>query len=370
MSKILLALLIILMIIPALASETSYKGGQTYILSELDTLPGDLFFGGRNLEMEGIVKGDIIVGSQNTVIKGKIGDNLYAWSEVIRIEGEVGDGVIAFAKSVIVKGKINGDLIAYGGSVDILDGSEITGDIYVGTGHLLIQNAFVHGGIQGGAGSVSLNGTIQKNIEIDAGHINFGEAFSSGGTVIITMNEMPAEALANAPKNLEIKIKPVTFFFAKFSFYWFLLSMFIIGIIIIILMRPVYDNMIIYGNRNILTDLGIGVLFLLLMPIIALISIIVLPLAFILAALYLIILYLSKIFTSYILGEFLFRKLLPNRQFNPYLTFFTGLIILTLCIKIPYVGFLITLLTMILGSGTFIYYIFKIREKNNHQKTA
>lgn len=349
----------------SLASNTSYRSGQTYRVAMQDTLPGDLFYGGRTLDIEGIVKGDIIVGAQRVTISGDIEDDVYAWCETVNIGGNIGDGVIGFGRSIIISGKVQGDVITYGGDVLIADGSEIMGDLYVGTGYLRIENAIIHGGVQGGAKNVKLGGQVGKDIELEVGKIKFAPSFSSNGSVTLTMQEMP-ENLENAPANLEIRIIPIKFFFLKLIFYWFLISAFIIGVILIILFRPLYENIIAYGNEKFLVSLGVGTLFLIVMPIVAILAITVLPLAFILTALYLIILYLSKIFVSFLAGHFFFRKILPNKEINPYLSFLCGLIIVTLLIQIPVLGIIISILTMIVGSGTFVYYIFKLREKHNH----
>ena len=63
----------------SLASNTTYKADESFSVSENDTLPGDLFFGGRYLEVEGDINGDIIVGSQKSYITGKVRDDVFAW---------------------------------------------------------------------------------------------------------------------------------------------------------------------------------------------------------------------------------------------------------------------------------------------------
>jgi len=83
----------------------------------------------------------------------------------------------------------------------------------------------------------------------------------------------------------------------------------------------------------------------------------------------LILIYLSKIFTAYIAGDYFMQKLMPGRQMNRYLNFFLALLFLTLLLKIPFLGFLVGLISVIIGSGAFVYYLLTIR-KNGNVKTV
>ncbi|MBN2424433.1 MAG: polymer-forming cytoskeletal protein [Calditrichaceae bacterium] len=349
-----------------LTGKTSYKSGDRFELSKGDTLSGDLFFGGRMLDVFGTVESDVVAGGQLITIEGNVGDDVYAGCETLNIKGNIGGGVIGAGKMIVISGKVTGDVRAYGGYVEISDGSEISGDLYVGTGHLRVRNALIHGGIYGGAGETDLDGKIGKDIILETDHISFGKSFSSSGEVKITLPEKPAGALKNAPDNLEISVKSKKHFYSSFSFYWFLIAAFVIGVIILVLFRPVYDNVIAYGDEKFLTSAGVGILFIVIMPLLAILAITVLPLAFILAALYAIVLYLSQIFTAFWGGHYIFMKILPSKKINPYLSFLTGLVILTLLFEIPVIGFFVELLTLIIGCGTFIYYLIKLREKQNH----
>jgi len=70
----------------------------------------------------------------------------------------------------------------------------------------------------------------------------------------------------------------------------------------------------------------------------------------ILMAAYLISVYLSRAFVGLAIGRWLFRRL-GRESVSPYLGFFVGLIILWLLIAIPFVGWLIHLLALLLGLG-------------------
>jgi len=351
------------------ASNTSYKSGETLIVSENDSLPGDLFYGGRYLEIEGNSAGDIIVGSQKTFISGQVNDDVYAWSEGIRVEGAVGDLLLGFAKEITIKGTVHGDVIAYGGTVHILKGAQILGDLYVGTGYLFIDQAHISGKVKGGAKKIHLNGTFEKDIDLSAKEVQFGENFSVVGAVHLTLSEEPEQPIENAPANLEIEIEPIKHFFTSLMFFWFFLSALVIGFILMTLVPGLFLNLVALTRTKLAAVAGSGALFLIVTPVVAIFAILFLPLTFILTALFLILIYLSKIFTAYIAGEYFIQKLMPGKQMNRYLQFFFGLLVLTLLIKIPFLGFFVGLISVLIGSGAFVYYLLTIR-KNGTAKTV
>ncbi|GEM_PF-4378427 len=351
----------------AFKSGTSYKSGRSFTVSEQDTLQRDLYFGGADLNVDGIVKGDVIAGAREVYVRGEIGDDLYAFCESVYLEGKVKDSFVGFGKEITIRGVVDGDVIAYAGTVRLNDGARINGNLYVGCGKLIINNALIKGTIKGGAGRAFLNNKVEQPIRLNVGSIRFGDRFKSDQVVAITLHKKPQQALENAPVNLKITIKPQTYFYERALFYWLLLSAVIIGILCMILCPKLYDNLAGFGRQKPWTNLGMGVILVIGMPVVTVIAIIVLPLAFILGAVYLILLYLSKIFAAYIIGEWLNRTLFPEKRINRYVLFSVTILVLILLFEIPVIGFLIRLLTIIFGSGTFLYYLL---QKRNNGKPA
>ena len=353
----------------SLAAGTTYKSNEYLNVGANDTLPGDLFYGGRSLGVDGSVKGDVIAGAQEITITGHVEDDMYAWAEVVRMDGEVGDILLGFGKEIIITGKIRGDLIAYGGSVRLLDGAEVKGNVYVGTGYFSLQNATVHGDIFGGAGKVRLNGPVGGNIDLSAGVIEFGNRFSSNGAVEIELSHEPAEPIANAPANLKITIEPEEYFYQSGFFYYFLMVAFVIGAIILGVFPALRDHLVAFGQQAPGPVLLTGLVFTVITPMITIFAFLLLPLAFILGAFYFIVMYLSKIFSAYILGNVLFKTVMSRGRINPYLSFFTGLVLIYLLLEIPVAGFFIWIITFVVGSGSFIYYLYSLR-KNGTKAAA
>lgn len=101
-------------------------------------------------------------------------------------------------------------------------------------------------------------------------------------------------------------------------------------------------------------SLGLGVLALLLTPIIViilLITIIGLPLAFILFALWLIAIYASKILVGILIGRDLINNYWPKQKDSLILAMIVGIIIASLIFALPIIGRIVSLLAMLWGLG-------------------
>ena len=364
-----LSIFLLLSLNTLFASNAVFKSNESFTVAAADSLQGDLFYGGRYLRVEGSVKGDVIAGAQDIYVSGYVDDDVYAWGEIVRIEGMVGDVLLGFGKEVIITGIVRGDLIAYGGSVRVLSGAEIMGNVYVGTGYFSLQKAKIHGDIYGGAGIVHLNGKVGGDIDLSTGKIDFGKQFSSRGKVEIELNEEPQEPLPNAPANLKITIEPEEYFYQEGYFYYFLAVAFVIGIILLAVFPNLKENLTLYSENKPGAVFLTGTIFIVGMPLLMIFALMLLPLAFIFTAFYLSIMYLSKIFASFVLGDLFFKRVLGKESINPYFSFIIALVVLTLLIKIPFGGFIIWLLTFVIGSGAFIYYLYSLR-KNGKGTTA
>jgi cytoskeletal protein CcmA (bactofilin family) len=344
-------------------ASSTYRSGNIYRVAQTDTIANDLFCSARYLDIEGLVEGDVYAAAQQINIRGKIKDDLWVWGEITNINGEIGDGIVGFSKDININGKVYGDIRAGCRTLRIQEGSEIFGDIYAGCGYLFIEKAVIHGKILGGCGEAYLNGLFDGNIELKVEKIEFGESFHCEGTVLLHLSEKAKQALENIPENVQIEIEEEKHFYCGFFFYWFFVAALIIGILIIALFKGFYLDLISIGKKKWLTNTGIGFAFIIIVPVLIVLALLVLPLAFFIGAFYLILIYLSKIFTAFIIGNLLQKKILGGSQIYLYIGYALGILLLTLLFQIQWIGIIIKILTLFFGSGTFLYYLWNLRGK-------
>lgn len=346
----------------AVSFGATFKAGQYYKLSAKDTLDRDLFYGGREVRIAGAVQSDAVLGAETVRLSGNVGDDMFAWAKEIDVNGRVGDTFIGFAKEITISGVVRGDVVAYAGEVYLAPGARIEGNLYVGTGRLTIDEAFVGGNIRGGAHEIRLNGTCAGDIKLSGTQISFGERFKSDKKINITLHEEPQEPIDNAPAQMELTIEKEKYFFQKGWFYYFLFSAFVVGALLIGLFPGFFDSLVTLGRDKIGINLLTGTAVMIITPIVSAVLLIVFPLGALLWTGWFVLLYLSKIFAAFIFGHFLMQLLASGRRHNRYVSFFIGMLLIALLIKIPSVGFLFYLLAVISGAGTFVYYLFLARK--------
>ena len=109
-------------------------------------------------------------------------------------------------------------------------------------------------------------------------------------------------------------------------------------------------------DARFLAPLSIGLLI---------IPLITIPIALIIGALYAILLYLGLLFSSLYLGSYLISLIQKGEALGSLiLPYLIGLIIMVLVTKIPYIGTLIKVGLICLGSGSIITFLWLLKKGN------
>lgn len=343
-----------------------YRSGETVRINAGDSLATDLVAGSRDIEVAGYVDDDVYAGCQRLVIAGDVTDDVLAACQQLTVGGKVGDKLVGFAQNILIDGEIGGDVLAYAADVRVTKRGHIRGNLHLGTGSFRLDGGRIDGWVRGGAGSLSLNGSVGDSLRLEAGSVEFGPDYRAQGTTLIAGRPIDRETLTNAPEDLQLVIKKELPFYRTRFFYWSFISMFIVGVLGIAVFRKFSRNLINYARGNLALNLGVGLLFLLATPVVILILavlILTIPMALILLAFYVVLLYLGSIITGMWLGYALLSLKGSDRaRTNLFVALLVGLILVGLLTKIPLVGWLIHLAIICFGSGSFVAYFWNLRK--------
>lgn len=362
--------MLIALLFSAYAAE--YKGAEIVTVNEGDTLASDLFAGSRHVEVYGVVKSDVYAGCETVTVDGEIGDDLLAGCREARITGKVGGGIIFFGQSIYIDGEVGGDVLAFGERVRISERGIIKGNLFVGAGNLLLEGGQVEGNIRGGAGRTHLNGVVGKDVDIETGTIKFGEGYRAAeGTKLTLHKELDKENAGYVPDDLEVTVKERERFFQGAFFYWSLIAMFVVGVLIVAFFKNFSRDYLGFTKQEPWKNMGLGFLATFTAPVgilILMLLIFTIPVALMSLAVYFILLYLSFVFTALALGDYLFGMLQKNGSArNLIWPLLVGVIIVMLASKIPFIGWLFSLAIISFGMGSFIAYIWKLKQINGTQ---
>ncbi|MFC1906435.1 polymer-forming cytoskeletal protein [Chloroflexota bacterium] len=365
---LLVSLLMLFISSPVLAFEV--REGNTVTIASGEVVNDDLYFAGGDIVIDGIVNGDIFAVGRSITINGKVNGGVSFGGQTATINGEITNGLRFGGQTIIVNGIIGRDLVVGCSQLSVLSTGRIDGDLVFGAETAQV-NGTIEDSILGGAGKVTLTNNVGGDIALTVDRLAItSSAIIQGNLKYTSPNEASIQSGAIISGDIShlIPDKPEKAEMAKGimagivgAIVWKFVSyvmIFVIGIIIILIVKKRMALMQTSIQKSPWQTLGWGALILIATPIaaiIVMITVVGLPLGIISLLLWGIALYLCQIPVALLLGRLIIRQ---NRELDS-----TGIMIgalalglLILCILrlIPIIGWIVGLLVVVFGLGALI----------------
>ena len=327
------------------------------------------FAAGEVVNISGTVNGDVYAAGNSVTISGKVNGDVYAAGNTIRISGEVSKNVYAVGNTIALDNKIGGKTLVAGNTIDLSKTSQVAGYLMAAGNNLKISS-LVTGNLYLAGNYIALDSIIRGDINATAASLSLlAPANVTGNVDYWSHNDASVEAQVKVSGNIQKHLTTAwkgaenfktpdlanaTAAFRKFMVIGNVIgfiSAFIIGSLLIHFIPKIMLKASSNISRKFWASFGIGFITLALTPIafiFLLVTIIGIPIAFILGVIVPIALYFTKIFVSYWLG----RKILTKG--NIYLSYGLGLLIFFTLASIPFLTMLIKLLTACVGLGAIL----------------
>ena len=357
-------LLTALLATPVLAFEG--RSGDSVIVASGEVIDDDLYVSGNAVTINGTVNGDVWAMGNDVTINGEINGNLVAAGNNLEVNGDISHSARIAGNALYIRGNVGADVLAFGSNLTVSSAASIGNDLVVGAAQADI-NAPIGGDIIGGGGVVILSSTVGGNVHITVDDFTLlPTADIVGNLVYVSENAADIQAGAkvegsithNLPEVIEkieaaeaganIPLKILGF-----------LMMLLVGIVLA-LVAPKRMTALTEAIRSRPWHcLGWGALFLCATPVailIALITVVGIPISLIALVIYLIAIYLTQLFIGLLLGRLiigLFKGVTENKGVLIG-SLALGFAILTLIKLIPYLGFVIGLATVLFGLGAIL----------------
>lgn len=340
MSLALVAALLLAVIVPRPASAIERRQATRLRVAPDETVPESLVAQGDTVEIDGTVdgsvaitsrlavirgdiKGDLFVFSQETQIVGTVEGTVYAWTNALTVSGHVNQDVVVGANNVHLEGAVGRDFVSFSGTFDD-----------VGTVGRNLQ-AYVD------SLTVSKSGRIGGNLEAHVRHaqdVNVESGASIGGKTQVL-----------------IRGKEPNRYATSHFYYWraiWLAGAFILGLLLYLMAPGLFTGRLDTGSAlgwSLL--IGLAVFFATpLAAILACFTLIGIPAAVVALVLWLIIwIFVAKVFVGAALGRSLLRRRPREAPFA--LALLIGLIVVFIAVNLPYIGFWLSLLVVLVGFG-------------------
>ena len=362
-----LVLVLVLFAIPAEAATILTGDNLTVEAGEI--IDDDLYLFGETITVSGIVSGDAILFGNEVVVNGQVMGSLLVFAQNVRIDGNVAGSVRGGSNTFSFRGSTGRDLMVMANTVTVA--GPIGQDFFAAANNVTITGSVARN-IKTSLNRLVVDGPVGGDIEAIVSELVIGPnalvegkvTYTSESDAAVNNQAVVGGALTrlDPPTSEVVSGKPAGF--SVWGFVRPILSLLVVGLVMILLFPEVTKGAAKMIRSKPAGSLGTGALIVFVAPIAAiilLVTVIGIPISFLSMLLYIVLLYLSRIFAGYFLASLAFEKL--GKELHPVWVTLIGVLVLALIFRIPYVGWLIHLAAVLFGSGAFMHYMLKKKDE-------
>jgi cytoskeletal protein CcmA (bactofilin family) len=374
----LVAALVVLSVqmICAAAWATQFRSGSVVSVRDAEILD-DVIAGGDDISLDGHVLGDVIAAGRTVSIgdSAVIDNSFMAFAQKVDVNGTVINSARAFAQDFTLRGHVERNVMVFAQSILIDTRAWVEKDVSFASAQLILRGR-VGGNLSGGATTVTISGQIDGDAKIEAEKIVVLQGAIIGGKLRYKSDKEPkiedgAQILGGVELMTDDEKDKADEGYSLGSFFWdawWYLGSLALGGVLLVLFRPFMLSI----SRNI-TDstvktLGLGLLFLICLPIAVvavILTLIGIPAAILIALLWLILLYLADIFVGLALGNWVITRLRKGSNPRPFYAMAVGLLIVTILCSLPAIGWVVGIAIAGFAMGGFFIAAYSLRSANS-----
>lgn len=327
-----------------LTDNTYVAGGTVDVVADLEH---DLVAAGGTIDVRQLVNGDVTVAGGSVNVSARVGDD-------VRVAGG----------TIIVAGEVGGEVVAVGGTVTLAPEAKVGGRTWVAGGRVAVAGRLGRG-LKVAAGSVSVAGEIDGDVQLAARTIEILPTARIGGNLTYT-SPSPAKIDPGAQIRGRVTYRrsDLAERAARFGRVFFLVARVvllagaIVAGVVLLLLLPGFTLAAAQTIRHhFWKSLGVGLLIFVVTPVVAIIavaSIVGIPVGLTLVALYPVALVVGYLTAAGFLGDVGARLIGHTAEPTTgrrMLWLVGALIVLALVRLIPIVGAIAAWLVVLIGLG-------------------
>ncbi|MFK7895712.1 MAG: zf-HC2 domain-containing protein [Myxococcota bacterium] len=329
---------------------------------------------GDSLRIDGTLRGDLVVFGDRLVIAGTVDGNVISGARRIEISGHVTGSILAFGERVQISGQIDQGALAAAGQTTLGKSGRI-GNSLVALGDGLLVSGDIERDLFGYLEWLELEGKVERSVVMHIEQIDILANSRVGGDLEIHFSEDEeriaidgSAEIGGETRRMPDEPDPSTRLdrYGSAEFYTHLVlslaAAFLSGLVAYSL-APWLFSMIWQKPSDLLKPVGFGFIFVFAVPIgllLVAITIVGIPIALAGFAAWAAVLYLAKILVASMIGQTLLGRVEEPAWRDFALPLILGLVIVLAAGGLPFVGGLLTFLTLLAGSG---HLILRIRDE-------
>lgn len=326
-------------------------------------LSGDHFAAGCPVEIDKLVSGDVFVAGCSIDVDGAVGGDALVAGGKVRLGAPVSQSLYAAGAQVTVNSSVGRNSRIAGGQVTLGSRSQVAGNVVVAGGNVRIEGA-VKGYVRAAGGRVLINGPVDGDVVATAGTVELGPNARIGGQLrYASREEIKRDAAAQVEGGVErMQVQggwPDQAGHSGGGWVWSI-GLMVIAAVLVGVFPGFYAGVVQTLRARSGLSLLLGFIALVCIPFVALISMITLigvPLALLVIALYLALLLVGYVSTGICLGAWILARLKSDRvdaRLWRIGAAVLGVFTVSLLGRLPYVGVLAVFGSLLLGLGAVL----------------
>ena len=367
MKKILFVALIGLFLVPATAFAATFRAPEsgTATIGNKETVK-NAYLAGNSISTTGTVLEDLTAAGNTISVSGPVNGDVNVAGNSITIDAKVGKTVRAAGANIAINNNVGSDLFVAGAMINLGQSAIVSDDLYAGGGAINLDGTVLGKATLSG-NQITINGKVNGDVIIkNSNKVIIGENAVIKGNLdyqaqqeaSISPNAQIAgttnfNKIVSKQHNISPKFKVgITVFSLVMA-----LATFLLLIVLIYVFPKLTRNVVERSFAKPWENLGIGFVYLIVIPIAAIIlmvTVIGLPIGLLALGLYAVSLGLAKILVPILAGSLIFRWLGKDKVYRlDWLTALVGAIVALIIGLIPFFGSTILFVIFLLALSQF-----------------
>ena len=381
---------LVLLLVPVWCSAQRFNSGDNIVISQ--PVYEDVYLAGGNITINAPIYGDLVIAGGQININDSVSNDIIIGGGEITLSGHAGDDIRLAGGRLNINQNVTGDVVVTGGTVLLSRNSNVGGSLIAGGGEVTVDGT-INGYVRSMAGSfvlngrvgkyldargkdISINGTVAGDAVLSADEIEVGQDAAFAGKVRYWSDDQvnfgqsvkSGDAVLDESLRLDRDTGRYLGFATILGLLWYLGA----ALVFIMLIQFLFGRYIQRASLN-LEQAGAGrsilygFLFFVLFPVVilvALLTLIGIPLALLLMFLFMTLILLATVITSLVMANYINIRYYDDREmWRQVWTAFGIFIILKLISLIPILGWLLLIVAVCLAFGLLIAEVLRVRRE-------
>lgn len=171
-------LILAMISVPLMVGASTFSAGFT-VEHTGDRIENDLYVAAFQADISADVDGDVSLAAANATLEGNVGGSVHVLAGTATIRGEIEGTLYVLGGLTRLEGTVNGNVVIAGGRLELLDGSQVGGDLTTFSAQTSMDG-IVGGKLYGSTLLYTQNGAVSGNVDLQADRIDIGEQASIG----------------------------------------------------------------------------------------------------------------------------------------------------------------------------------------------